>query len=383
MQRIGIVAGEPSGDFLGGDLIAALRRLQAQPQLEVEGIGGPHLEGAGCVSLGSMDRLAVMGIVEVLGRFAELYRLRRRLIAHFLNRRPDVFIGVDAPDFNLDLELALRRRRVRTVHYVSPSVWAWREYRMRKIAAAADLVLVLFPFEQDIYRRWRIPAAWVGHPLADRIGMEPDRDAARRRLGLPQEGPLIAVMPGSRHTELGRHLQPFLLAAEQVCRRQPGVAFICSVLSDAAMKQCRAAIRSLGLNELPLVLFQGRAHDVLEAADVALLASGTITLEAMLFKRPMVVAYRMNALSFRLIRSMASVRFAALPNLLAGEPIVPECLQDQCTPERLAHELLRWLDDPRAAAALRLRFAGLHDALRRNASERAAQAIIGMIGSGA
>jgi len=315
----------------------------------------------------------------VLERFAELYRLRRRLIARFLDWRPDVFIGVDAPDFNLELEQALRRQGIRTVHYVSPSVWAWRRYRMRKIAAAADLVLLLFPFELDIYRQWNIPAVWVGHPLADRIAMEPDQAAARRRLGLSPRGTYIAVMPGSRRGELDRHLAPFLQAAARVHQSRPDAGFLCSVLDAEAEQQCRAASRAPGLDGLPFTIFRDRAHDVLEAADLALLASGTVTLEAMLFKRPMVVAYRMNALTYRIIRSMVRVRFAALPNLLAGEAVVPECLQDDCTPARLAAELLGWLDDTRAADALRLRFHDLHEGLRRNAGERSAQAVADLV----
>lgn len=379
MQRIGIVAGEPSGDFLGGDLIEALRRRQLPLDIAVEGVGGKRMASAGCVSVASMDRLAVMGLVEVLGRFAELYGLRRRLIARFLDWRPDVFIGVDAPDFNLDLELALRQRGIRTVHYVSPTVWAWRRNRLRKIAAAVDRVLLLFPFEQDIYRQWRIPAVWVGHPLADRIGMEPDRAAARRRLGLAERTVCVAVMPGSRRTELDRHLEPFLRAAARVRESRPDVEFLSSVLDTEAEQRCRDACRDHGLEDLPFTIFRDRAHDVLEAADLGLLASGTVTLEAMLFKLPMVVAYRMNVLTYRIIRSMVNVRFTALPNLLAGDALVPECLQDDCTPARLAAELLRWLDDARAVDALRLRFCELHDVLRRNAGERAAQAIVDLI----
>lgn len=373
MRRIGIVAGEPSGDFLGGGLIQALRR--SWPELRVEGVGGTHLALAGCRNLASMERLAVMGIVEVLGRFLELYRLRRQLIEHFLSVRPDVFIGVDAPDFNLDLEVALRNRGIKTVHYVSPSVWAWRQNRMHKISSAVDLVLVLFPFEQEFYRRCGVHVAFVGHPLADQISLEPDRAAARRRLGLAPAGTLVAVMPGSRRMELERHLPPFLQAADWVRKRRADVSFISSVLSEDSFQLSHLSLRTQGLTDLPLAIYQNRAHDVLEAADVALLASGTVTLEAMLFKRPMVVGYRINWLSYRLIRSMVNVRFVAIPNLLAGAEVVPECLQDDCTPERLGTALLRWLENPDAVAVLRRRFDEMHRQLRRNANESAAGAV--------
>lgn len=373
MARIGIVAGEPSGDRLGAGLIEELRRRH--PGIEVEGIGGPLLQAAGCRNLFPMERLSVMGLVEVLGRYAELRRIRAQLARHFLRRPPDVFIGIDAPDFNLGLERRLRGKGIRTVHYVSPSVWAWRGWRLRGIARSVDLMLVLFPFEERIYREAGIPVACVGHPLADRIPAVPDPMAARARLGLDPAASIIAIMPGSRRGELERLLAPFLLAAAEIRRRRPGVMLVSSPLDEASADLCRRVQGRAGLGDLPVAFFPGRSHDVLEACDVALLASGTVTLEAMLFKRPMVVAYRMNPLTFAILRAMVKVRFVALPNLLGGEALVPEYLQGDCTPVRLAEGALRWLEDDAAAGRLRSRFTEIHMQLRRGASARAAEAV--------
>ncbi|HEY7840403.1 MAG TPA: lipid-A-disaccharide synthase [Gammaproteobacteria bacterium] len=373
MPRIGIVAGEPSGDRLGAGLIEELRRRY--PGIEVEGIGGPLLQAAGCRSLFPMERLSVMGLVEVLGRYAELRRIRAQVARHFLQHPPDVFIGIDAPDFNLGLERRLRAKGIRTVHYVSPSVWAWRRWRLRGVARSVDLMLVLFPFEERIYRDAGIPVACVGHPLADRIPSVPDQAAARARLGLDPAARLIAIMPGSRRGEVERLFTPFLLAAAEIRRRRPEALFICSPLDEASAELCRRAQAAIGLADLPVAFFPGRSHDVLEACDVALLASGTVTLEALLFKRPMVVAYRMNPLTFAILRAMVRIRFVALPNLLGGEALVPEYLQGDCTPVRLAEGALRWLEDDAAAGRLRSRFAEIHTHLRRGASSRAAEAV--------
>lgn len=377
MPRIGIVAGEPSGDALGGDLIEALRRQC--PQLEVEGIGGPRMQAAGCRSLYPLERLSVMGLVEVLGRWRELHGIRAGLARHFRARPPDLFIGVDAPDFNLGLERQLRGAGIRTAHLVSPSVWAWRRWRLRGIARAVDLMLALFPFEEEFYRAAGIPVRCVGHPLADRIALEPDRAAARARLGCDPTGKLVALLPGSRWNEIEQLAGPFLLAAERLHRQRPGLRFAASLLHAEGADFCRAKLRALGLDDLPLELHVDRAHDLLEACDAALLASGTVTLEAMLFKRPMVVAYRLHPLSYRLLRTMVSVPFVALPNLLAGARIVPECLQQDCTPERLCAELARWLDDAAAVAAFSARCTELHGQLRRGAADRAAGALLELL----
>jgi lipid-A-disaccharide synthase len=374
MVRIGIVAGEPSGDALGAELLHALRRLR--PEFDARGVAGPQMQQAGCRSLAPMSRLAVMGLVEVLGRYAELWRLRRALARELREFAPQVFVGIDAPDFNLGLERALRSARTRTVHLVGPSVWAWRRGRLRGIARSVDLMLVLFPFEEAIYRAAGIPVVCIGHPLADRIAQIPDRGAARARLGLGAGATLIALLPGSRRAELARHVDPFLLAAARCHAARAGLHFVAAPLSEADADFCRARRHALGLDGLPLEFHAGRASDVLEAADACLLASGTIALEAMLFKRPMVVAYRLNPISYRIIRSMIQVRHVALPNLLAGETLVPECLQDECNPQRLAAELLHWLDEPQRVAAVQRRFDALHAELRRDAGASAARAVL-------
>ncbi|MFQ5660619.1 MAG: lipid-A-disaccharide synthase [Gammaproteobacteria bacterium] len=378
MLRIGIVAGEASGDYLGANLIRDLRRKN--PDLVVEGIGGPQLEQQGCRLIFSIEKFSVMGFIEVLGKYLELARARSRLTEYFIQHPPDIFIGVDAPDFNLDLEKKLRNHQIKTVHYVSPQVWAWREYRLRKIAQAVDVLLALFPFEKDYYEAHNIPVVNVGHPLADEIGLAPDRAAARARLGLPAEKRVIALMPGSRQMELDRLMGPFLLTADWCMRQRSDLHFTGSLLTDGAKQQFESTVSRLCLDHLPLSLYVGRAHDVLEAADVVLLASGTITLEAMLYKRPMVVAYKMHWLTYALLKWLVKVKHAALPNLLAGSDIVPECLQAECRPERLGHEIMRWLHDGKAVAAVEREFAKLHERLRSDASGTAADAVLSLLG---
>ena len=372
-MRIGIVAGEASGDSLAAGLIRSLRaRL---PDLQVEGIGGERMREAGCTLLYPLDRLAVMGLVEVMGAYIPLLRLRRQLAARFLKDPPDLFIGVDAPDFNLGLEEKLRRGGVSTAHYVSPSVWAWRRYRLGGIARAVDLMLVLFPFEKEFYDRHRVPAAYVGHPLADRLPLAPDRAAARRRLGLPAEGPLIALMPGSRRRELASLLPPMLDTARWCLAQRPGVTFLSSVLTEEMARQVRAAGA-----DLPLTVYRDETEAVLTAADAALLASGTVTLEAMLLKRPMVVTYRVNRLTYLLLRRLVRVGHVALPNILCGREVVPEYLQGDCVPEKMGPALLNWLDNPDRVGELEAAFEHVHRELRRDASDSAAAAIISRFG---
>ncbi|MBI2970671.1 MAG: lipid-A-disaccharide synthase [Gammaproteobacteria bacterium] len=374
MPRIGIVAGEPSGDVLAARLLSELRGRC--PGLEAVGVGGPQLAAAGCRILQSMDKLAIMGIAEVIGSYAGLVRLRRSLVDHFRGHPPDVFIGVDAPDFNLDLELALHRSGIKTVHYVSPSIWAWRQKRVHKIAHAVDLMLVLFPFEKEYYDRHGIAARYVGHPLADQVPLEPDQPAARRRLGMATDAPVVAILPGSRRAELRRHAAPFLLAADWVRARRGDARFAGAVVDDQAAEFCNAAVKRLGLSRLAIRFHPGRAQDVLEAADVALLASGTVSLEAMLMKRPMVVAYKMNRLTFMILRAMVSLNHVALPNLLAGCEIVPERLQGACRPELLGRDLLRWLERPDDSESVRARFTEIHKTLRKNATAAAAESVL-------
>lgn len=375
-MRVGIVAGEASGDRLAAGLIRALRRLQ--PDLSVEGIAGPMMVEAGCRALFPIERLSVMGLVEVLGRYRELLGIRRRLREHFLADPPDVFIGVDAPDFNLGLEAALRRRGVPTVHYVSPAVWAWREYRVRKIARACDLILTLFPFEEAFYRRHRVEATFVGHSLADEIPMHTDRGAAREALGLPAVGEVVALLPGSRANELHYHVDPFIQTALWIAERRPGVGFAVPLVSAAAREAFDAARRRLAPS-LPISLFDGHSHEVMAAADVVLMASGTAALEAMLLKRPMVVAYRMAPLTYHLLKLLVHLPYVSLPNLLAGHRLVPEFIQSETTPDRLGAQVLDWLGSPQAVRALQREFAALHGTLKRDASNAAAKAVLGLL----
>lgn len=373
--RIALVAGEASGDLLGAGLVTELRHRY--PDAELAGIGGPAMRAGGFEAWHDCSELAVMGLAEVLRHLPRLLRLRGGLFARLRDWRPDVFIGIDAPDFNLGLERRLKQAGIRTVHYVSPSVWAWREGRAAKIGRSADLVLCLFPMEPPIYARHGIDARFVGHPLADALSLDPDRGAARDALGLASEAPVLALLPGSRLGEIARLGPIFAEAAARVASRIPAL----QVMIPAANPACRAAIEALLARRpepLPRVrLVDGRAHEAMIASDVVLLASGTAALEAMLAKRAMVVGYRISALTAAIVRGfglMRTDRFS-LPNALAGEMIVPELMQADCTPERLATAVLDWFDDPQRLAALEPRFRALHEQLRRGASASAATAI--------
>jgi len=377
MLRIGIVAGEASGDYLGADLINAIRNKI--PNVVFEGIGGPQMEKQKCHLIFPMEKLSVMGLVEVMSSYMELVGIRNKITEHFLQQPPDVFIGIDAPDFNLELERRLHANGIKTVHYVSPQVWAWRTYRVIKIARAVDVILALFPFEKEFYENHNIPVAYVGHPLADRINVSPDKSAARIRLGLPKDKKIIALMPGSRKMELNSLLSPFLLTADWCMQRRSDIHFISSLLNNNSIQAFNDARSKLSLDNLPLSLYKNRSHDVLEAADVVLLASGTITLEAMLYKKPMVVAYKINWITYYLIKSMVKVKFAALPNLLAGKEIVPECLQNKCRPEILGENIMKWLEDEIAVSALEKEFMGLHNLLRKNAGQVAANRVLQLL----
>ena len=374
MTSIALVAGEPSADQLAGTLLRAIHAIE--PDARGYGLGGPEFVAAGGNAIASMDAMAVMGLLEVVAHLPGLLALRARLVRHFLNQRPDVFVGIDAPDFNLDLELQLRRKGIHTVQYVGPSVWAWRRYRLRKIARAAERVLVLFPFEQAFYDAAGIACTYVGHPLADEIALEPNRNAARQRLGLDAGAIIVALLPGSRRAEIRQHAAVFLQAADWISRSCPEARFVVSLRDDQGLDLLRGEIHRLGLGRLPIQMHSRRTHDALAAADTALVASGTVTLEALLFKCPMVVAYRMHPVSYHILRSLVSVRHVALPNLLCGAEVVPELLQDQCRPERLGAEVLRWLRDPGAGVALRRQFMQQHVQLRHGASARVAEAVL-------
>ncbi len=373
--RIGIVAGEVSGDLIGEGLIDAIRKRV--PGAEFEGIAGPRMAARGCKALYPMERLSVMGLVEVLGRYRELRAARARIAEHFIADPPDVFVGIDAPDFNLGLETRLRAAGVPTVHYVSPTVWAWRRGRLSTIARAVDLMLTLFPFEEDFYREHHVAVRYVGHHLADAIPEHSDARAARAALGLPEEGELVALLPGSRESELGRLADLFVEAAHWCAERRPGLRFAAPFASAATRARFEAALaRRPGLK---CHLFDGRSREVMAAADAVLLASGTAALEAMLLKRPMVVAYRLAPLSYWLIQRMMYIDRYSLPNLLAGETLVPELVQDAATPPALGAAVLDLLASPDRVRQLQARFTALHRTLRRDANERAAEAVLELV----
>ncbi|WP_038097751.1 lipid-A-disaccharide synthase [Thioalkalivibrio sp. HK1] len=371
MLKLAIVAGEPSGDLLAGALIRALRARHRD--LHFEGIAGPEMIKAGCDCLVPLERLSVMGLIEVLGRYPGLVRLRRRLIRRWIADPPDIVVGVDAPDFNLTLELALRRAGVRTVHFVSPSVWAWRQYRVRKIKRAVDMMLTLFPFEEDFYAKHRIPVRFVGHPFADEIEMDPDRDEARTRLGLESQGVIVALLPGSRIGELGALAEPIVRTARWIHRRRPEIRFVGALANPSTFDLFSQAL-ARHAPDLPCSVFLGGARDAMTASDAVLLASGTATLEAMLIKRPMVITYRAKRLTWELGRRLLKAPHIGLPNLLAGERLVPELLQDDAVPERLGPAVLECLDHPQPERIDTFR--RIHRRLRNDAAAKAAEAVL-------
>lgn len=375
-MKIGILAGEASGDLLGEGLIRAMHPLQSD--LSVSGIGGPLMLSAGCNSLVEMERLSVMGLLEPLRRLPELFRIRRALYQHFITERPDVFVGIDSPDFNLGLELKLRHAGIPVVHYVSPSVWAWRRKRIFKIAKAVDLMLTLFPFEADFYRQHNIPVHFVGHPLADAIPLQSDKIAARKKLGLSETATYIALLPGSRQHELKYLSDVFIRTAESCFRERPQIQFITSSVNAMRHQEFQETCQRLA-KTLPITYFQGQSHDVMAAADIVLVGSGTATLETMLFKRPMVIAYRMSGITYQIARHLVKIPFIGLPNLLANEKLVPEFIQDQASKENLSLALLDYLDHPEKIKALEEKFTAIHQQLRCDANQSAAKAIMDLI----
>lgn len=366
---LGVVAGEASGDLLGAHFIAALK--QRHPDLRAAGIAGPRLIEAGVEAIYPSEKLAVNGYVEVLRHLPELLWIRSRITRYFLHERPRVFVGIDAPDFNFTLEARLKQAGIPTVHFVSPSIWAWRPERIHRIKQAVSHMLVVFPFEAQIYRDAGIPVSYVGHPLADVIPLEPDTAAARTLLGLAA-GPVIALLPGSRLSEVTRHARLMLDAAVRIRQRHPDAQFVLPAASDAAARLVRQAVQELSL---PLHILDGQSHAALAACDVALVASGTATLEAALFKKPMVITYRVPALTAYLMRKKALLPWIGLPNILARDFVVPERVQEAATPDNLAADALAWLDDaPRQRAAIET-FRAMHLSLRQDASARIAEAV--------
>lgn len=373
---IALVAGEASGDTLGAGLIRALKRRF--PDARFVGIGGPKMLAEGMQTRVPMERLSVMGLVEVLGRLRELLRIRRELVDYLKAEQPDVFIGIDAPDFTLGVERRLREAGIATVHYVSPSVWAWREKRVLGIRESTDLMLTLFPFEEEVYLRHGVRVRCVGHTLADRIALEPDRLAAREALDLAAGARVVALMPGSRNGELRKLGRLFLDTASWCLERDPTLQFILPCANPQRREQMEAIIAESGM-VLPLTLLDGQAHEALAACDAVLIASGTATLEAMLFKRPMVVAYRMAGLTFKILKRLVKVGHVALPNLLAGREVAPEFLQDAATPEALGGALLARLQPSPERDDAQATFLELHQLLRRDADNAAAEAILELL----
>ncbi|MCM3564180.1 lipid-A-disaccharide synthase [Hydrogenophaga intermedia] len=370
--RLGLVAGEASGDLLAGLLLGGLR--QRWPDLQSVGIGGSHMAAQGFEAWWPSDKLAVRGYIEVLRHYREIVGIRTQLQQRLLHgERPAAFIGVDAPDFNLDLEAALKAAGVRTVHFVCPSIWAWRPERIDKIRASADHVLCIFPFEPAMLAEHGIAATYVGHPLANVIPLAPDRAAARRALGLDDSATVVAVLPGSRASEVQYLGRRFLDAVAVLHRERPSLRFVLPAV-PALRERIEALAREAGVADAVQIV-HGQSHTVLAACDVTLIASGTATLEAALFKRPMVIAYNMNWISWQIMRRKRLQPWVGLPNILCGEFVVPELLQGEANPQALARAVLEWLDAPARVQALQERFTQLHHTLRRDTAQLATDAI--------
>ncbi|EPP4081037.1 lipid-A-disaccharide synthase [Vibrio cholerae] len=372
--RIGIVVGELSGDTLGEGFIKAIRARY--PDAEFVGIGGPKMNALGCQSLFDMEELAVMGLVEVLGRLPRLLKVKAELVKYFTANPPDVFVGIDAPDFNLRLELSLKQAGIKTVHYVSPSVWAWRQNRIHGIAAATHLVLAFLPFEKAFYDKFNVPCEFIGHTLADSIPLASDKLAARQLLGLDEQRRWLAVLPGSRGSEIKMLAEPFIATCQKLQARYPDLGFVVALVNAKRRAQFEQAWQQVA-PELNFVLVDDTARNVITAADAVMLASGTVALECMLLKRPMVVGYRVNAFTAFLAKRLLKTPYVSLPNILAGEELVKELLQEHCTVDNLYHEVSRLLESDNQA--LMDKFTEMHQWIRKDADQQAAQAVLHLI----
>jgi lipid-A-disaccharide synthase len=371
---IGIVAGEASGDLLGSHLMAALKEVR--PELQFVGIGGPKMQSVGMEILFPMEKLAVRGYVEVLRHYFEILGIRRKLRAYFRANPPDIFIGIDAPDFNLGLELALKQQGIPTIHYVSPSIWAWRGERIHKIKRAVTRILALFPHEPELYRQAGVPVDYVGHPLADMLPEQPKRAEMRETMRIPQHVKVFAFLPGSRQSEVKYLAHTFIETAKLILQQLPDARFLVPLVSRETRGIFEQALYDCDAQELPITLLFGHAQDAMIAADGVLVASGTATLEAALVKRPMVITYRMPALSWWLMKRKSYQPYYGLPNILCERFVVPELLQEDATAENLTQALLNLINNPEAVMQLEESFIALHRTLRQNTAQKAAAAIL-------
>lgn len=372
--RIAMVAGEPSGDVLAAGMVAELKRLY--PDAIIEGIGGPNMQAQGFHSLFDMETLSVMGLVEVLSHLPAILKVKKALLAHFSNNPPDIFVGIDAPDFNLRVEKELKAKGIKTIHYVSPTIWAWREKRVHKIAKAAGRVLGLFPFEQQVYDKYDVPYTFVGHTMADSIALTPDQQASRKTLNLPIDKAVLAVLPGSRRGEVDTLLPIFIKTMEKIAAQRPDIEFVIPAANMHRLEQINSMLKEANnvTERLPIHVTEGTSRDAMIASDVILLASGTATLEAMLCKRPMVVAYKLSPITYKIMQRLYKAPFFALPNLLANEALVPELLQDDVNPDTLSQQALTYFGSDNTD--LISRFTDLHHTLKCNADKTAAQAVV-------
>ena len=374
-MRIVMVAGEASGDILGAGLIQSLKVLN--PHIQFSGVGGPLMIAQGFDSLFPMDRLSVMGLVEPLKRLPELLHIRKIIRQHCIDNSVDMFIGIDSPDFNLPIERFLKERKIKTVHYVSPSVWAWRQGRIKKIKQSVDLMLTLFPFEADFYKQHNVPVRFIGHTLADQIPLDPDTNGAREKLGIKQNVPIVALLPGSRGGEVALLGELFFDVARELQHRVGPCHFIVPAVNEARKEQLQEQLKYV--SGLAVTLLDGQSHLAMEAADAILLASGTTALEAMLLKKPMVVAYKMAPLSYAIISRMMKTSYVSLPNLLANRMLVPELLQENATVTALTDALEKALTDKTMRQNEIKEFYQLHHVLKCNASETAAKAVMELV----
>jgi lipid-A-disaccharide synthase len=374
VKTIAIVAGEMSGDLLGGHLIEALK--QTLPDARFIGIGGPKMQAAGMEIMFPMEKLSVFGYIDALRHLREILGIRNKLKAALIATPPDLFIGIDAPDFNFNLELALKQRGIPTIHYVSPSIWAWRGERIHKIKNAVSHILTLFPFEAAIYEKAGVPVSYVGHPLADMLPEVPKRDLMREQMRIHAKSKVFALLPGSRQSEVRYLAETYIQTAKLILQKLPGAQFLVPLASRETRTIFEDTLWKLEAQELPITMLFGHAHDAMIAADGVLVASGTATLEAALLKRPMVITYKMLPLTYWLSKRKAYLPYVGLPNVLAGKFVVPEILQDDATPENLAQALLNLVNDKDAVAELEILFADMHTQLKQDTAHKAAQAIL-------